>query len=106
MLEGYQLDWLTLGIVIVSGKGLSIDTFITVTVFCDIPGATTDDMFHHKISLAEKTHKKRIIHVGTNNIYSNIDTIGNCQKIYNYVKTNASKTELVLFQKLVAREIS
>ena len=101
MLEGYQLDWLTLGIVIVSGKGLSIDTFITVTVFCDIPGAATDDMFHHKISLAEKTHKKRIIHVGTNNIYSNIDTIGNCEKIYNYVKT-----ELILFQKLVAREIS
>ena len=52
-------------------------------------------MVHHTIPFAEKNPKKPIVHAGTNDIYSNIDTIGNYEKIYNYVKTNASKTEIV-----------
>ena len=61
-------------------------------------------MAHHKISFAEKNPKKLIVHTDTNDIYRNIDTIGNCEKIYNYVKANASKTEFI-FQKFVAGEI-
>ena len=52
-------------------------------------------MAHHKISFAEKNPKKLIVHTDTNDIYRNIDTIGNCKKIYNYVKANASKTEFI-----------
>ena len=60
-----------------------------------IPTATSDDMVHHTIPFAEKKPKNLIVDAGTNDIYSNIDTIGNYEKIYNYVKTNASKTELI-----------
>ena len=73
--------------------GLSTDKFTTVVR--DIPGATSDDMVHHTIPFAEKNPKKLIVHAGTNDIYRNIDTIGNYEKIYNYVKANASKTELI-----------
>ena len=86
----------------VNGKGLSTDKFTTVV--CDIPGATSDDMVHHTIPFAEKNPKKLIVHADTNDIYSNVDTIGNYEEIYNYVKTNSSKTEL-FFQKSVAGEI-
>ena len=75
----------------INGQGLSADKFTNVVY--DSPGAGSDDMVHHTISFAEK--KKLIIHTGTNNIYSNIDTIENNEEIYNYVKTNASKTELI-----------
>ena len=76
----------------VNGKGLSTDKFATVVR--DIPGATSDGMAHHTILFAEKNLKKLIVHAGTNDIYRNIDTSGNYEKIYNYVKANASKTEL------------
>ena len=46
------------------------------------------------IPFAEKNPKKLIVNADTNDIYSNIDTNGNYEKIYNYVKANASKTEL------------
>ena len=52
-------------------------------------------MVHHTIPFAEKNPKKLIAHAVTNDIYSNIDTIGNYKNIYKYVKTNASKTELI-----------
>ena len=52
-------------------------------------------MVHHTIPFAEKNPKKLIDHADTNDIYSNIDTIGNYEKIDNYVKTNASNTELI-----------
>ena len=58
----------------VNGKGLSTDKFTTVVR--DIPGATSDDMVHHTIPLAEKNPKKLIVHADTNDIYRNIDTIG------------------------------
>ena len=78
----------------VNGKGLSMNRFTTVVR--DIPGATSDDMVHHSLPFAEKNPKKLIVHAGTSYIYSNIlDTIGNYEKIYNYVKTNASITELI-----------
>ena len=60
-----------------------------------IPVVTTDDMVHHTITFAEKNPNKLIVNAGTNDIYSNIDTIGNYEKIYNYVEANASKTELI-----------
>ena len=44
---------------------------------------------------ADKNPKKLIFHAGTNDVYRNIDTIGNYEKIYNYVKANASKAELI-----------
>ena len=59
----------------VNGKGLSTDKFTTVVR--DIPGATSDDMVHHTIPFAERNPKKLIVHAGTNDIYRNIDTIGN-----------------------------
>ena len=74
-------------------KSLSTDKFKTVVR--DIPGATSDDMAHHTIPFSEKNPKKLIIHATTNDIYRNIDTIGNYEKIYNYVKASASKTELI-----------
>ena len=86
----------------VNGKGLSTDKF--TTVFRDIPGATSDDMVHHTILFTEKNPKKLIVHACTNDIYRNIDTIGNYEKTYNYVKGNASKTGLI-FQKFVAGEV-
>ena len=43
----------------------------------------------------ENTTKKLIVYAGTTDIYSNIGTIGNYEKIYNYVKTNASKPKLI-----------
>ena len=51
-------------------------------------------MAHHTILFAEKNLKKLIVYAGTNGNYRNIDTSGNYEKIYNYVKANASKTEL------------
>ena len=42
-------------------------------------------MVHHTIPFAEKNPKKLTVHADTNDIYSNIDTIGNYEKIYNYV---------------------
>ena len=80
--------------------GLSTDKFTTVVR--DIPGATSDDMGHHTIPFAEKNPKKLIVRPGTNDIYSNIDTIGNYEKICNYVKTNASETELT-FSEICSR---
>ena len=77
----------------VNGKGLSTDKFTTVVR--DIPGATSDDMVHHTIPFAEENPKKLTVHAGTNDIYINIDTIGSYEKIYNYVKANANKTELI-----------
>ena len=77
----------------VNEKGLSRDKFRTIVR--DIPGATSDDMVHHTIPFAEENPKKITVHAGDNDVYSNIDTIGNCEKIYNYVKANASKTELI-----------
>ena len=76
----------------VNGKGLSTDKFTTVVR--DISGATSDGMANHTILFAEKNLKKLIVHAGTNDIYRNIDTSGNYEKIYNYVKANASKAEL------------
>ena len=60
-------------------KSLSTDKFKTVVR--DIPGATSDDMAHHTIPFSEKNPKKLIIHASTNDIYRNIDTIGNYEKI-------------------------
>ena len=54
--------------------------------------------------LQKKTPKKLIIHAGTNDIYRNIDTIGNYEKIYNYVKINASKTELIFSENCCRRD--
>ena len=76
--------------------GLSTDKFTTVVR--DIPGATSDDMGHHTIPFAEKNPKKLIVRPGTNDIYSNIDTIGNYEKIHYYVKTNANETKLIFSQ--------
>ena len=59
-------------------------------------------MAHHTILFAEKNLKKLIVYAGTNGIYRNIDTSGNYEKIYNYVKANASKTELI-FSKICCR---
>ena len=42
-------------------------------------------MVHHTIPFAEKNPKKLTVHADTNDIYNNIDTIGNYEKIYNYV---------------------
>ena len=36
----------------VNGKGLTTDKFMTI--LCDIPGATSDDMVHHRTPFAEK----------------------------------------------------
>ena len=52
-------------------------------------------MVHHTIPFAEENPKKLTVHAGTNDIYINIDTIGSYEKIYNYVKANANKTELI-----------
>ena len=76
----------------VSGKFLSTEKFTTVVR--DIPGATSDDMVHYTIPFAEKNRKKLIVHAGTNDIYSNIDPIGNYEKIYKYVKAYARKTKI------------
>ena len=86
----------------VNAKGLCTDKFTTVV--CDIPGAMSDDMVHHTIPFPEKNPNKLIVQADTSDFHSNIETIGNYEKIYNYVKTNASKTELII-QKLVAAEI-
>ena len=86
----------------VNGKGLSTDKFTTVVR--DIPGATSDDMVHHIIPFAEKNSKKLIVHACTNDIYSDKDTIGNYEKIYNYVKAKVSKTQLI-FSEIVAEGI-
>ena len=84
---------------IVSGikeKGLSTNKFTTVVR--NIPGATSEDMVHHTVPFAEKNSKNLTIHAGTNDIYSNIDTIGNYEKIYKCVKTNASKTDHIFLE--------
>ena len=47
----------------VNGKGLSTDKLMTIV--CDIPGATSDDMVHHTIPFAEKNPT---VHTGTNDI--------------------------------------
>ena len=86
----------------VKGNGLSTDKFRTIVR--DIPGATSNDMVHPTIPFAEKNLEKLIVHAGTNEIYRNIDTNGNYEKIYNYVRVNASKMELS-FQKFVVGEI-
>ena len=77
----------------VNGKGLPTDKFTTVVR--DISGATSDDMVHHTTPFAKKNLEKLIVHASINDIYTNIDTIGNCEKIYNYVKANASKMKLI-----------
>ena len=59
-------------------------------------------MVNHTILFVEKNPQKLIVHACTNNIYRNIDTIDNYEKIYNYVKANASKTELI-FSKICCR---
>ena len=89
---------------IVSGikeKGLSRNKFTAVV--CAIPGATSEDMVHHTIPFAEKNSKNLTVHAGTNDIYSNIDTIGNYEKIYKYLKTNASKMGHI-FSEICCRE--
>ena len=63
---------------------------------CDIPGAMSDDMVHYTIPFPEKNPKKLIVQADASDIYSNIETTGNYEKIYNYVKINASKTELII----------
>ena len=65
----------------VNGKDLSTDKFTTVV--CDIPGATSDDMVHLTIPFAEKNPEKLIFYACTNDIYRNMNTIGNYEKIYN-----------------------
>ena len=52
-------------------------------------------MVHHTIPFAEKNPKKLIVDRDTKDIDRNIDTIGNYEKIHNYVKANASKTKLI-----------
>ena len=52
-------------------------------------------MVHQIVPFAKKSPKKLIAHSSTNDIYSDIDTIGNNKKIYYYVKKNASKMELI-----------
>ena len=59
-------------------------------------------MVNHTILFVEKNPQKLIAHACTNDIYRNIDTIGIYKKIYNYVKANASKTELI-FSKICCR---
>ena len=59
-------------------------------------------MVHHSITFAEKNPKKLIVRAGNNDIYSNTDTIENYDKLYNYVKANARKTELI-FSKICCR---
>ena len=76
-------------------KGKHLSTDKSTTIVCDIPCATSDDMVHHTNIFAKKKPKKLIVHAGTNDIYSNIDTIGNYEKICNYGKANATKTELI-----------
>ena len=79
-------------------KGKHLSTDKSTTIVCDIPCATSDDMVHHTNIFAKKKPKKLIVHAGSNDIYSNIDTIGNYVKIHYYVKTNANETKLIFSQ--------
>ena len=74
----------------VNGKGLSTDKFTTFVR--NIPDVTSDDKVHHThtIPFAEKNPKTLIVDPGASDIYKNIDTNGNYEKIYNYGKANAS----------------
>ena len=85
----------------INGKGLSRDKFTTVVR--DIPGATSDDMVHHTIPYAEKNPEKITVYAGNNDVYKNTDPIRNCEKINNYVKANASNTELIFRNLLQGR---
>ena len=44
-----------------------------------------------------------IIHVGTNDLTNNVETINNSKSIYEYVKSNSKETEVV-FSKLCIRD--
>ena len=61
-------------------------------------------MVHQIVPFAKKSPKKLIAHSSTNDIYSDIDTIGNNKKIYYYVKKMLVKWNLFL-QEFVTGEI-
>ena len=79
-------------------KKVDLQIYKFKTVVLAIPGAMPDAMVHHTISFVEKNPKKLIVVRDTKDIDRNIDTIGNYEKIYNYVKANASKTKLIFIE--------
>ena len=73
------------------------------TVVRNFPGATSKDMCTYIKPLVEKKPNKMIIHVGTNDLTNNVETISNLRSIHEYIKSNSKETEVV-FSKLCIRD--
>ena len=73
------------------------------TVVRNFPGATSKDMCTYIKPLVEKKPNKMIIHVGTNDLTNNVETISNLKSIHEYIKSNSKETEVV-FSKLCIRD--
>ena len=74
-------------------RGLSKDSDVKVYSH---PRATSDDIKHHINPSINRKPDVLIVHVGSNDITNDIDTITNLQTIVNRVKKKASHSKLII----------
>lgn len=78
----------------IEGNGLSSKTHKTTVK--SFSGASSDDMVDFIKPLAKKEAHNLIIHIGTNDIQNNIDTIKNIDTITQYIKKTSSNTRIAI----------
>ena len=82
----------------INPRGISKEGNVKVK---SIPGSTSDDMKDHIKLTVRRKPDAIIIHVGTNDIGNDIDTITNIQNIVAHIKKKSSHTKIIISSLLI-----